>query len=105
MGLKRTVSITGTGSYVPEKVLTNHDLAEIVDTTDEWIFSRTGMRERHIAADEQAYSDLGAEAAKKALADAGVKAEEVDLIIVATLSPDMFFPSTACTTNSMQITS
>ncbi|MCF7849342.1 MAG: ketoacyl-ACP synthase III [Kiritimatiellales bacterium] len=96
MGLKRTVSIIGTGSYVPEKVLTNHDLEEMVDTNDEWIFSRTGMRERHIAADDQATSDLGAEAAKKALADAGVKAEEVDLIIVATLSPDMFFPSTAC---------
>lgn len=92
----RTVSIIGTGSYVPEKVLTNKDLESIVDTTDEWIFSRTGMRERHIAAADQAASDLGAEAAKKALADAGISAEELDLIIVATLSPDMFFPSTAC---------
>ena len=92
----RTVSIIGTGSYVPEKVLTNHDLEKIVDTTDEWIHSRTGMRERHIAAADQATSDLGTEAAKAALADAGISAEEVDLLVVATLSPDMFFPSTAC---------
>ena len=92
----RTVSIIGTGSYVPEKVLTNHDLEKIVDTTDEWIHSRTGMRERHIAADSQATSDLATEAAKAALADAGISAEEVDLLVVATLSPDMFFPSTAC---------
>ncbi len=96
MDLSRTVSIIGTGSYVPEKVLTNHDLEKIVETTDEWIHSRTGMRERHIAAPDQAASDLGAEAAKAALADAGISADEVDLIIVATLSPDMFFPSTAC---------
>ncbi len=92
----RTVSIIGTGSYVPEKVLTNHDLEKIVDTTDEWIHSRTGMRERHIAAADQATSDLATEAAKAALADAGISAEEVDLLVVATLSPDMFFPSTAC---------
>ncbi len=92
----RTVSIIGTGSYVPEKVLTNHDLEKIVDTTDEWIHSRTGMRERHIASPDQATSDLGTEAAKVALIDAGIDAEELDLIIVATLSPDMFFPSTAC---------
>jgi len=96
MDSKRTVSIIGTGSYVPEKVLTNKDLESVVDTTDEWIYSRTGMRERHIAADDQAASDLGTEAAKKALADAGIGADEVALIIVATLSPDMFFPSTAC---------
>lgn len=96
MDAKRKVSIIGTGSYVPEKVLTNQDLEHIVETSDEWIYSRTGMRERHIAADDQAASDLGAEAAKKALEDAGVTADEIDLIIVATLSPDMFFPSTAC---------
>lgn len=96
MDSKRIVSIIGTGSYVPERVLTNQDLEKIVDTSDEWIFSRTGMRERHIAAPEQAASDLGTEAAKKALEDAGVDAEEIDLLIVATLSPDMFFPSTAC---------
>ena len=92
----RTVSIIGTGSYVPDKVLTNHDLEDIVDTTDEWIYSRTGMRERHIAADDQATSDLGTEAAKAALADAGISAEDIDLLVVATLSPDMLFPSTAC---------
>ncbi|MEA2069119.1 MAG: beta-ketoacyl-ACP synthase III [Verrucomicrobiota bacterium] len=96
MDSKRKVSIMGTGSYVPEKVLTNKDLEGIVDTSDEWIFSRTGMRERHIAAADQATSDLATEAAKKALADAGIGAEEIDLIVVATLSPDMFFPSTAC---------
>ncbi|MCK4563515.1 MAG: ketoacyl-ACP synthase III [Verrucomicrobia bacterium] len=96
MDLPRTVSIIGTGSYVPEKVLTNHDLEKIVETTDEWIHSRTGMRERHIAAPGQASSDLGTEAAKAALADAGIEAGELDLLIVATLSPDMFFPSTAC---------
>lgn len=81
---------------MPEKILTNQDLEDIVETTDEWIFSRTGMRDRHIAADDQAASDLGAMAARRALDDAGLKAEEIDLIIVATLSPDMFFPSTAC---------
>lgn len=92
----RTVSIIGTGVYLPEKTVTNVDLEKIVDTSDEWIYSRTGMRERHIARDDQATSDLAAQAAKAALADAGIGAEEVDLLIVATLSPDMFFPSTAC---------
>lgn len=92
----RTVSIIGTGSYLPAKTVTNRDLEKLVDTTDEWIYSRTGMRERHIAEPDQAASDLGAEAAKRALADAGVSAEEIDLLVVATLSPDMFFPSTAC---------
>jgi 3-oxoacyl-[acyl-carrier-protein] synthase-3 len=91
----RTVSIVGTGAYLPEKTVTNLDLEKIVDTSDEWIYSRTGMRERRIARDDQATSDLAAEAAKAALADAGIGAEEVDLLIVATLSPDMFFPSTA----------
>jgi 3-oxoacyl-[acyl-carrier-protein] synthase-3 len=92
----RTVSIVGTGSYVPEKVLTNRDLEQIVDTSDDWIYSRTGMRERHIAADDQATSDLGTQAALAAMEDAGITAEELDLVIVATLSPDMIFPSTAC---------
>jgi 3-oxoacyl-[acyl-carrier-protein] synthase-3 len=96
MDLPLNVSILGTGSYVPEKVLTNHDLEKIVETTDEWIHSRTGMRERHIAAADQATSDLGTAAAEAALADAGIAADEIDLLIVATLSPDMFFPSTAC---------
>jgi 3-oxoacyl-[acyl-carrier-protein] synthase-3 len=92
----RTVSIVGTGAYLPEKTVTNRDLEKIVDTTDEWIYSRTGMHERRIARADQATSDLASEAAKAALADAGIGAEEVDLLIVATLSPDMFFPSTAC---------
>jgi 3-oxoacyl-[acyl-carrier-protein] synthase III len=90
------VAIIGTGSYVPERILTNAELEKMVDTTDEWIVTRSGIRERHIARDDQATSDLGAEAARRALANAGVKPEEVDLIIVATLSPDMPFPNTAC---------
>lgn len=92
----RSVSIVGTGAYLPEKVVTNQDLSARVDTSDEWIYSRTGMRERRIARDDQATSDLAAAAALAALADANVRADEVDLLIVATLSPDMFFPSTAC---------
>lgn len=92
----RSVGITGLGSYVPEKVLTNSDLEKIVDTSDEWIVDRTGIRERRIAAPEQATSDLAYEAAKKALADAGAAPEDIDLIIVATATPDMFFPSVAC---------
>jgi 3-oxoacyl-[acyl-carrier-protein] synthase-3 len=89
-------SIIGTGSFMPEKVLTNDDLSKIVDTNDEWITTRTGIKERRIAAADQATSDLAAEAARRAMADAGVKAEEIQLIIVATVTPDMFFPSTAC---------
>lgn len=89
-------SIIGTGSYMPEKVLTNDDLSKIVDTSDEWITTRTGIRERRIAAEDQATSDMAAEAARRALADAGVTPEEVNLIVVATVTPDMFFPSTAC---------
>ncbi|MEK3757883.1 beta-ketoacyl-ACP synthase III [Paenibacillus sp. FSL P4-0338] len=92
----RPVGIIGTGKYVPEKVLTNSDLEKIVETNDEWIVSRTGIRERHIAAPEQATSDLAYEAALKALESAGMKAEELDLIIVATVTPDSAFPSTAC---------
>ncbi|MEK4042987.1 beta-ketoacyl-ACP synthase III [Paenibacillus sp. FSL H8-0048] len=92
----RPVGIIGTGKYVPERVLTNSDLEKIVETNDEWIVSRTGIRERHIAAPEQATSDLAYEAALKALESAGMKAEELDLIIVATVTPDSAFPSTAC---------
>lgn len=89
-------SIIGTGSYMPEKVMTNDDLSKIVDTNDEWITTRTGIKERRIAAADQATSDLAAEAARRAMAAAGVKPEEIQLIIVATVTPDMFFPSTAC---------
>jgi 3-oxoacyl-[acyl-carrier-protein] synthase-3 len=89
-------SIIGTGSYMPEKILTNDDLSKIVDTSDEWITTRTGIRERRIAAEDQATSDMATEAARRALASAGVAPEEVNLIVVATVTPDMFFPSTAC---------
>ncbi len=92
----RTVSITGIGSYAPERVLTNKELEKMVDTTDEWIMTRTGIRERHIARDDQATSDLAAEAARRALADAGVKAEDVGMISVSTITPDMGFPNTGC---------
>ncbi len=86
----------GTGSYLPEKILTNFDLEKIVDTNDEWIRTRTGIQERRIAAADEATSDLAAKAAQKALQAAEVKASELDLIIVATITPDMQFPSTAC---------
>ncbi|MGZ5097093.1 MAG: beta-ketoacyl-ACP synthase III [Usitatibacter sp.] len=88
--------ITGTGGYLPEKLLTNKDLETLVDTSDEWIVSRTGIRERHIAADNQFASDLALEACRKALDAAGRKPADVDLIILATSTPDMVFPSTAC---------
>ena len=89
-------SIIGTGSHMPERVLTNDELSKTVDTSDEWITTRTGIRERRIAAENQATSDLGAEAARKAIESAGITPQDIDLIIVATVTPDMFFPSTAC---------
>ena len=91
-----SVSITGTGAYVPEKILSNADLERMVETSDEWILTRTGIRERRVAAPEETTSDMAAEAAKAALENAGVAASDVDLILVATVTPDMFFPSTAC---------
>ena len=90
-----TGRITGTGSYLPKKVLTNADLEKMVDTDDDWIVTRTGIRQRHIAADDEATSDLAFHAATEALDAAGVAAEEIDLIIVATTTPDYPFPSTA----------
>ena len=93
---KLRAGIVGVGSYLPEKILTNHDLSMQVNTSDEWIRTRTGIRERRIASAEQAASDLGAAAARMALENAGVSADEVDLVIVATATPDMQFPSTAC---------
>ncbi|PYI54236.1 beta-ketoacyl-ACP synthase III [Paenibacillus flagellatus] len=90
------VGILGTGMYVPERVLTNQDLERMVETNDEWIVSRTGIRERRIASKEQASSDLAYEAALEALGNAGVAPEDVELIVVATITPDMSFPSTAC---------
>ena len=90
------IRIIGTGSYVPEKILTNFDLEKIVDTTDEWIRSRTGMVERRIARDDETTSDMGFEAAKRALEMANVVPEEIDLIVVGTVTPDKRLPTTAC---------
>ena len=87
--------ISGTGSYLPKRILTNADLEKMVDTTDEWIFTRTGIRERHIAAEGEFTSDLALEAAKNAIASAGLNANQIDLIIVATTTPDKVFPSVA----------
>jgi len=81
---------------VPERILTNADLERMVDTSDEWIIARTGIRERHIAAKDEFTSDMAAHAAKRAIKQAGIGADEIDLIIIATVTPDMFFPSTSC---------
>ncbi len=89
------VSITGLGGYAPERVLSNDDLAQLVDTSDEWIMERTGIRERRIAAQDEAMSDMALPAARAALAQAGLKGSDVDLVIVATVTPDMAFPATA----------
>lgn len=91
-----SAGIIGTGSYVPERIITNKDIEKLVDTSDEWIITRTGIKERRIADNDMATSDLGTIAARRALENAGVSAEELDLIIVATVTPDMNFPSTAC---------
>jgi 3-oxoacyl-[acyl-carrier-protein] synthase-3 len=88
--------ITGTGSYAPKKVITNHDLTKLVETSDEWIIERTGIRERRIAEKGQTTSDLAYEASRKALKAAGIGADELDLILVATMTPDMILPSTGC---------
>lgn len=88
--------ITGTGSYLPEKILTNHDLEAMVDTSDEWIRTRTGITQRHVAAEGQMASDLALNASLKAIEAANIEANEIDLIILATTTPDMIFPSTAC---------
>jgi len=92
----RPCSIVAVGSYVPERVLTNADLEQLVDTSDEWITSRTGIKERRIAAATEYTSDIATKAAQQALQRAGVAADKIDLIIVATITPDMPFPSTAC---------
>jgi 3-oxoacyl-[acyl-carrier-protein] synthase-3 len=90
------VGIIGMGIYIPEKVMTNKDFEKIIDTSDEWIVERTGIRQRHVVDQSMATSDLATFAAKRALEDAAVPADEIDLIIVATATPDMAFPSTAC---------
>ena len=92
----RSCSIAGVGAYVPTKVLTNSELEEMVDTTDEWITTRTGIKERRIAAKDEFTSDLAANAALRAMKAAGVTGEQIDLLIIATITPDMVFPSTAC---------
>jgi 3-oxoacyl-[acyl-carrier-protein] synthase-3 len=92
MGASR---IAGTGRYLPAQVLTNEALAQRVDTSDEWIRTRTGIRQRHIAADDETTSDLATHAAREAIAAAGMKPDDIDLLIVATATPDMIFPSTA----------
>lgn len=94
--LPRTVSITGVGAYVPQRILSNADLERMVETSDDWITTRTGIRERRLAAENEATSDMAVEAAKRAMAKAGVTADQIDLIIVATITPDRLFPSTAC---------
>lgn len=93
---RRKIKITGTGFYVPDKILTNFDLEKMVDTSDDWIITRTGIKERRIASQDQATSDLAVEAGKRALKNAGLEVKDIDLIIVATSTPDTIFPSTAC---------
>ncbi|KJJ85330.1 3-oxoacyl-ACP synthase [Candidatus Omnitrophus magneticus] len=88
--------ILGVGKYLPERRLTNADLEKMIDTTDEWIVTRTGIKERRIARDDEAASDMAVKAAQVALKNAGLEAKDIELIIVATITPDMFFPSTAC---------
>ena len=89
------VSITGLGAYAPKRVLTNDELSTLVDTSDEWIMERTGIRERRIAAPEQALTDLALPAARAALAQAGVEARDIDLLLCATVTPDMMFPTSS----------
>lgn len=93
---KPMVEIVSMGRYLPDRVLTNHDLEEMLDTSDEWIRNRTGIRERRIADDATTPADMGAEAARRAMEKTGVKAGEVDILIVATVTPDRWLPSTAC---------
>lgn len=92
----RSVGIIGTGKYVPKRVLTNADIEKMVDTSDEWIVTRTGIKERRIAAEWELTSDLAFHAAERALQAAGIVAEELDLIVIATITPETSFPSTAC---------
>ena len=95
MSEKIRAGFLGTGSYLPDRILTNQEMEKIVDTSDEWIVTRTGIRERHVAAPGQTTSDMATEAAKRALADAGLKPTDLELIIIATITPDMPTPATA----------
>ncbi len=92
----RHAYIKGTGSYLPEKILTNADLEKMVDTSDEWITTRTGIKERHISAEDESTGDMAAKAIERAIENANVKKEDIDIIIIATITPDHLFPSTAC---------
>jgi len=96
MSDSKKVSIVGTGSYIPEKILTNAYFQKIVDTTDEWIISRTGIKERHVVDENEATSDLAVRAAQNALAAANLAPEDLDVIVIGTVTPDHVFPSTAC---------
>ena len=91
-----TIRISGTGSALPEKIITNDDLSKIVETNDEWISSRTGIRERRVAGEDESVVTMGSEAARRALENAGAEAGDIDLILVATCSGESYFPSTAC---------
>ncbi|HAV13570.1 MAG TPA: 3-oxoacyl-ACP synthase [Opitutae bacterium] len=97
---KQSVIILGTGSYVPDNIVTNDDMAKMVETSDEWIRTRTGIRERRFAADDEATSDMACKAGQRAIEASGVDRSDIDLIIVATMTPDMPFPSTACLVQS-----
>ncbi len=88
--------IIGTGGYLPKKILTNHDLESMIDTTDEWIHTRTGIRQRHVVGDAETASTMASHASVLALESAGISPTDLDLIVVATSSPDRIFPSTAC---------
>ena len=92
----KKAKIIGLGTYLPKKILTNKDFEKIIDTSDEWITTRTGIKERRIAAKDEFTSDMGYKAAKKAIEDARIKVDDIDYILVATLTPDYVFPSTAC---------
>ena len=96
MSQRLRAKITALGTYVPPRVLTNHDFEKMVETSDEWILTRTGIRERHVVDKGVATSDMATEAAKCALAQRGLGPKDIDAIVVATVTPDMFFPSTAC---------
>jgi len=98
---KRRAILVGTGSYVPDKILTNEDLTKIVDTSDEWITARTGIKTRHVVSDGETTATLSAEAARRALDNAGMSADELNLIILGTITPEMVFPSTACFVQDM----
>lgn len=96
MSNRSSIIISGTGSYLPANVLSNEDITRMVDTSDEWIVTRTGIRERRIAAPEEVTSDMAVAASRRAIEAAGLTPEDIDLVIVATITPDMLFPSTAC---------